>query len=261
MVEEGKYLYCIIESSEARNFGSLGIGGRGDQVTTISYNDLSAVISDAPIREYATTRANAIAHEKAIEKVMSEGNTVLPVRFGTVAGSAQEVRDILRRRDREFKDLLHDMDNKVELGVKALWLDMDAIFAEIVEERGDIRALRSRAARKPTRDSMIRVGELVKDALEKKKEKEAASLLQPLNKIAADSKLNTPFGDNMFLNAAFLVDRGREKEFDDRIEELRAKYAGRMKLSYIGPAPIFNFVNIVIRWEEVRKGEGVRKQW
>lgn len=249
MTEEGKYLYCIIGSNEARNFGTLGIGGRGDPVTTISSDDLSGVISDAPIKKYATTRENTVAHEKAIEKVMSEGYTVLPVRFGTVADSAQGVRDVLRKRHREFKDLLRDMDDKVELGVKAVWLDMEAIFAEIVAERDDIRVLRNRVAGKPTRNSAIRVGELVKEALEKKREREAASLVRSLNKIAADSRVNKPFGDNMFLNAAFLVDRGREKEFDNEIEALRTTYDQRAKITYVGPAPPFNFVNIVIQWE------------
>ena len=28
-VPEGKYVYCIIETSEPRSFGSMGIGGRG----------------------------------------------------------------------------------------------------------------------------------------------------------------------------------------------------------------------------------------
>ncbi len=249
MAEEGKYLYCIIETNQARNFGPLGIGGRGDPVTTISYNDLSGVISDAPIKKYATTRDNTIAHEKAIEEVMRQGYTVLPVRFGTVAGSAQEVRDALRKRYRDFKDLLRDMDNKVELGVKALWLDMEAIFGEILKEREDIKRLRDGAARRPTRDSMIHVGEMVQGALEKKKEKEADLLVGAVRKISADVRTNKTFGDNMFLNAAFLVDRDWEKEFDDRIEELRVKYADRMKLSYVGPAPPFNFVNIVIHWE------------
>lgn len=249
MAEEGKYLYCIIGTNQARNFGPLGIGGRGDPVTTISHDELSAVISDAPIKKYTTTRENTIAHEKAIEEVMRQGYTVLPVRFGTVAGSAQEVRDVLRKRYREFKDLLHDMDNKVELGVKALWLDMQAIFNEILKERQDIKRLRDRAARKPTRDSMIRVGELVKEALERRKEREAASIFKSLNQVAADSKINKPFGDNMFLNAAFLVDRSREKEFDTEIEALRSQYEGRAKITYVGPAPPFNSVNIVIHWE------------
>lgn len=249
MAEEGKYLYCIIETNQARNFGPLGIGGRGDPVTTISYDELSGIISDAPIKKYATTRENTIAHEKAIEEVMRQGYTVLPVRFGTVADGAQGIRDVLRKRYREFKDLLRDMDNKVELGVKALWLDMEAIFGEILKEREDIKRLRDRAARHPTRDSMIHVGEMVQEALEKKKEKEADLLLNAVRKISADVRTNKTFGDNMFLNAAFLVDRGWEKEFDDKIEELRVKYADRMKLSYVGPAPPFNFVNIVIHWE------------
>ena len=252
MAEEGKYLYCIIETNQARNFGPLGIGGRGNPVTTISYDELSSVISDAPIKKYATTRDNTIAHEKAIEEVMRQGHTVLPVRFGTVADNAQEVRDVLRKRYREFKDLLHDMDNKVELGVKGLWLDMDAIFGEILKERQGIKRLRDRAARRPTRDSMIQVGELVKKALEKKKEEEAAVVLDAVTKISADVRSNNSFGDRMFLNAAFLVDKSREKGFDNEIEALRAKYEQRMKLSYIGPVPIFNFVNIVIHWEEVR---------
>lgn len=249
MVEEGKYLYCIIGTDEARNFGPLGIGGRGDTVTSIAHDELSCVISDAPIKKYATTRENTIAHEKAVEEVMGQGYTVLPVKFGTVADSAQEIRDVLRKRHTEFKNLLRDMDNKVELGVKALWLDMDGIFGEILKERQDIKRLRDRAARKPTRNSMIRVGELVKEALEKKKEKETALMLDGVTKICADVRTNNNFGDRMFLNAAFLVDRSREKEFDNKIEALKAKYENKAKVIYVGPAPPFNFVNIVIHWE------------
>ncbi|MCX6000138.1 MAG: GvpL/GvpF family gas vesicle protein [Chloroflexi bacterium] len=249
MTEAGAYLYCIIGSSEARNFGPIGIGGRGDPVTTISFNDLSGVVSNALTKKYAISRENTLAHEKAIEKAMSEGYTVLPVRFGTIAGSAQEIRDVLRKRHREFSDLIRDMDNKVELGLKAVWLDMEAMFAEIVEERADIRALRDGSGHSANRANLIRVGDMVKQALESKKDREAGAILKPLTKIATDSKLNRTFGDNMFLNAAFLVDRRREKSFDDEIEALRSKYAGRARITYVGPAPPFNFVNIVIHWD------------
>lgn len=249
MVEEGKYLYCIVKSKEARNFGPIGIGGRGDPITTISQDELSCVISDAPVKQYPTTRENLIAHEKAIEEVMRQGYSILPVRFGTVAGSAQDIRDVLRKRYREFKDLLHDMDDKVEMGVKAIWRDMDSIFAEILEERKDIRKLRDKAARNTVRDSMIKVGELIQGALEKKKENEAALMLTRLNRIAYSCRVNKSFGDNMFLNAAFLLDKSRAKEFDDEIETLRSKYEQRGRISFVGPAPPFNFVSIVIHWD------------
>ena len=250
MNDEGTYLYCIIRSSEARDFGPLGVGGRGDHGTTISFDDLSGVVSNARTRRYAATRENTMAHEKAIEKVMSEGHTALPVRFGTVAGSVQEVRDVLRKRHREFADLVRDMDNKVELGVKALWRDMEGVFAEIIEERSDIKALKNEVARNSKRGSLMRVGEMVKEALERKKEREATQILNSLRKIAADFKENTTYGDNMFLNAAFLVQRDREKEFDNEIEALTMKYEGRAKIKYVGPAPPFNFVNIVIHWDK-----------
>ncbi|MEK7688965.1 MAG: GvpL/GvpF family gas vesicle protein, partial [Deltaproteobacteria bacterium] len=55
---EGIYLYCIIGTDEARNFGDIGIGGRGDAVTTAGYEDISAVISKSPETKYVLNREN-----------------------------------------------------------------------------------------------------------------------------------------------------------------------------------------------------------
>ena len=97
MVEEGKYIYCIIGTNEGRNFGPIGIGGRGDIVSTIGYEDLSAVISNFPLDKYVVNKENLIAHEKVVEEVM-KNYTVLPMRFCTVASSAEEVRNLLRKK-------------------------------------------------------------------------------------------------------------------------------------------------------------------
>ena len=45
MAEEGKYIYCIIDTNGVRNFGAIGMGGRGNVVSNISYQEISAVIS------------------------------------------------------------------------------------------------------------------------------------------------------------------------------------------------------------------------
>jgi len=57
----------------------------------------------------------------------------------------------------------------------------------------------------------------------------------------------------MFINAAFLVNNGREKEFDNIMDDLSDRYQDRMKFMYAGPLPVFNFVNIVIYPEEWEK--------
>src|SRR5436190_1354634 len=80
---EGKYVYCIIASTTQQAFGAIGIGGRGDEVHTIHYGPLAAVVSDTPVVVYDPTRENALAHEHAIEAVMKEF-TVIPMSFGTV---------------------------------------------------------------------------------------------------------------------------------------------------------------------------------
>jgi len=46
----GVYVYCIIESEEPRTFGKIGIGGRSDEVFTVHYRDLAAVVSHARFR-------------------------------------------------------------------------------------------------------------------------------------------------------------------------------------------------------------------
>ena len=134
LIEEGKYIYCIIETKIERNFGPIGIGGNGDEVSTISYRNLSVVISNSPMTKYVVSRENLLAHERVVEEVMKEF-TVLPVRFCTIASNADEIRSLLDRRYREFKNLLRDMDHKIELGVKGLWKNMETIFKRETSER------------------------------------------------------------------------------------------------------------------------------
>jgi len=256
MEKEGKYIYCIIGTKQERNFGPIGIGGRDDEVLTIGYDDLSMVVSSCPMTKFIVSSENMLAHMRVIEKVMNEFDSVLPVRFGTVASNADEIRNLLDRRLREFMSLLRNMDHKIELGVKGSWKNMNAIFEEIVEKNREIKRkkekIQNEVGKKNTQAKM-KVGKMVEEALKKKKEREAEKIVDALRKTVFEYKLNKIIGDEMFMNAAFLVDKGWEKEFDNIMEELSEKYRDRVKFMYAGPMPVFNFVNIVIYPEEWEK--------
>ena len=254
MIKEGKYIYCIIGTKQERNFGPIGIGS--DEVLTIGYEDLSMVVSNHPMTKFVVDRENMITHEKVIEEVMKEFGSVLPVRFGTIASSADEIRNLLDRRYGEFKNALRDMDHKVELGVKGIWKDKDVIFKEIVKENKEIRKVKEKIQNDTGRKNIqakMEAGKMVEWALQKKKEEEAEKIVDALRKTAFDYKLNKTVGDEMFMNAAFLVDKGREKEFDNIMDDLSKDYKDRIKFMYAGPLPVFNFVNIVIYPEEWEK--------
>lgn len=251
VMEQGIYLYCIIGANEMRNFGNIGIGGRGDAVTTIGYEDISAVISKSNERKYSLSRENLLSHQRVIERVMKDW-TVLPVRFSTIADSIEDIRGLLKKRYEEFKKLLRDMDNKIELGIKAVWKDIDAVFQEILQEDEEIKRMRDKIAAMPLAKAYgdrINLGNLVQAGLKRKKEAEAAQMMDSLKHISVDTCANQVYGDNMVLNAAFLVDMNRIKEFDERVEGLDAAHSKRLKIKYVGPAPPFNFVNVVVEWK------------
>jgi len=257
MLDEGKYLYCILEELSYRTFGPIGIGGRDDEVHTLCYRDIACVISLTPMTKYVISRENLTAHQKVIEEVMKD-YTVLPIRFCTIATSIDEVRSLLMKRYHEFKNLLRSMDNKVELGLKASWLSMDSIFKEIGVSDREVKLLKEKLQKErinPSPDEMVILGEKVKNALEDEREAEAEEIIQTLKPRCIDLSLNKIVGDNMVLNCAFLVDRLQEREFDDLVNSLTDKYKDRLLFKYVGPTPPYNFVNLVIEWGQNNIGK------
>ncbi len=257
MAELGKYFYCVIPCKESRTFNVNAIGNGGGVVHTVCHQGLAAVVSDSPMKQYESTRQNMVAHERVLETVMREA-TLLPVRFGTVTDSASPVRNIkklLESRFEEFEKLLEDIEDKIELGLKAFWRDENAIFEEIVAENADIKRLRDSLSGKPpeaTHFGRVRLGEMVKEALNRKRVEDAARILLPLRELAQSIRENEVFGDRMVVNAAFLVNKSKEPEFDQVVSRLDEQLGGRVALKYVGSAPPYNFINIVVDWGELQ---------
>lgn len=255
MQKEGKYIYGIIQTTAERKFGPIGIGQRGDEVITVGFADLSMLVSDSPVKKYPVSRENICDHERVLEEAMKEF-TVLPVRFCTIAGSTEKICNLLERRQREFSLLLKQMDYKVELSVKAVWKDMDAIFGEIREENAELKrvkaAFQSAGGKKDTLQ-MIEAGRAVEIALKRKKDREAESVVAALRVAAFDHRISSTWYDRVFLNAAFLVDKAREREFDDIVNSISERHMDRAKFFYVGPMPPYNFATITIHQEEWEK--------
>lgn len=233
------------------SFGAIGIGGAGAGVYTVCHNDLAAVVSASPQKKYKVSRENLLSHEKAIEAVMAK-HTVLPVRFGTVADNEQKVKLILARESDRFRELLSGLEGKRELGLKTFF-NAEQVFKTILNKYGDIRTLKQEIeglSAGKTYYLRAEVGQKVAAALELEKEARQAALLAALTPLAAEVKVNAPYGDLMILNAAFLVELSREMEFDRKVQESAEQDGALVKYKYIGVVPPFNFVNLAISMED-----------
>jgi hypothetical protein len=249
-LEGGKYVYCIIRSDRQRDFGSIGIGG-GQRVSTVAYKDLAAVVSDTPIVIYDPTRENVLAHEFVNETVMREF-TVIPMSFGTVFRSEDDVSELLRSTYQAFSDVLDKMQDKIEFGLKVLW-DREKVVANLERENDEIRRLKdeiSRHTASSTYFARMQLGRLIEGALEEMSARYVSDIHDALKPVAVASRSNKPIGDKMILNAAFLVDRASEAFFDERVKETSRKYEELLSFKYSGPWPPYNFVNIKLKLEK-----------
>jgi hypothetical protein len=259
---EGKYVYCIIESKEHRSFGPIGIGGRGDDVYTVHYDGLAAVVSNTPLQVYDPTRENVFAHEQVNETVMREF-TVLPMAFGVLFRTEDDILELLRGTYDALKDVLLKMGGKVEYGLKVNW-DRERVIAELEDELEEISNLKEQItsrAQGSTYFARMQLGRLVENALSEKADAFVHEIYASLRDAAVASRANKPIGDRMIMNAAFLVERERETEFDTKVKEIAAKYEGRLSFKYTGPWPPYNFVHIRLKLERGEAGaEGAQKQ-
>jgi hypothetical protein len=244
----GKYVYCIIEAPDALKFGPIGIGADPSDVYTVHYRNLAAVVSDAPLEVLDSTRENVLAHERVNETVMRD-HTVIPMSFGTIFKTREDIVELLRSAAEAFGDVLNKMQNKLEFGLKVLW-DRDQAVREVEAEDEDIGRLKKEISgqKGPTYFARMQYGRLVDAALQARSERYVADILEQLRDVSVASRINKPIGDKMIMNAAFLISRDRESAFDGRVKSIASRF-DKLTFKYTGPWPPYNFVNIRLKLE------------
>jgi hypothetical protein len=252
--ESGVYVYCVTRAEPYEDghsqFAAEGIGGRGDPVRVLCLDGLAAVVSDAPKIRYTLRREYLEAHERVVEEAMTYAD-VLPVSFGSVADTDRQVLEkLLRQRFDDLHDYLAYVQGRVEMGLRVHW-NRERLFADIVAENNDIRALRENIAGLDPDAAYydrVQLGEMTEAAIAAKREDTAQSIMAHLSPLAVDTRVNDPLTDMMVLNAAFLVDRTQEAAFDGQVRALGEAEVGRLILQYVGPVPPYNFVTLQVRW-------------
>ena len=244
----GRYVYCIIRASQPLKFGAIGMDEQWPDVYTINFKDMAAVISDIPLAPLDSTRENVLAHERVNETVMRD-HTVIPMSFGTIFKTREDIVELLRSAYDAFADVLSKMRDKLEFGLKVLW-DRDEIVRAIEQEDEDIHRLKTEISSQKgsTYFARMQYGRLIDGALQQRSERYVAEFLQRLRDVSVASRVNRAIGDKMIMNAAFLVQRDQEPAFDRRIKEIASAF-DKLTFKYTGPWPPYNFVNIRLKLE------------
>ena len=248
--EGGRYVYGIIENRETVRFGKMGIGGAGELVYTVQHKDIAAVVSKTDVFIFDPTRENALAHEHVIETVMRT-HTIIPMSFGTVFRTDEDIREVLRSIYPSLKDVLKQMSGKVEFGLKVNW-DRETVIDELKREDEEVRQFHQEITRKhlqSTYFARMQLGRMIEKALTERSATYVREIYEELRACCVASRDNKPIGDKMIMNAAFLIDREREADFDQAVNRIARRFGDRLNFKYTGPWPPYNFVNIRLKLE------------
>ncbi|MDI6889677.1 MAG: GvpL/GvpF family gas vesicle protein [Thermodesulfovibrionales bacterium] len=249
---EGKYLYGIIKTNEKKSFGPCGINAN-EEVYAIVHQDVACVVSNSPVQDYSSMLKETLGrllvkHQTVIEKVMQD-HSIIPMKFGTFA-SNDEVIEVLKRGYSQFKELLINMDGKIELDVTATYNDLNSIIKEIGDVDKGIRKFKAEIAKRSPHQTLqdrIKIGMMVKDALDKRREKEEAHIIDFLKKFTIDSQKHQLMDDKMILNCAFLLEKVKEPDFDTALKELDKEYNQKVNFRCVGPLPPYSFATCQLK--------------
>lgn len=240
----GKYIYGVLEEPEPRRFGLSGVGDA--EVYTINCQRVAAVVSDTELCEIDPTRRNVQAHTIVQDQLLRD-YTLLPMSFGMIAGSEDEVRRLLEKNYLGLVSELERLNGKIQVELKIFW-DQEAMVKELQGESEEFTKLKAQinAASSLTESQslLMEAGKLVERIALDWKAKYAGRVYAAVKQLATEARLNDPVGIKNILNASFLIDRPREGAFKEEVYRLDSRYQGKVNFKYIGPLPPYSFVTL-----------------
>jgi len=246
-----RYLYGLIRTVEHRDFGSIGLEEHGERtrVYTIRVGSVGAVVSDHPVVErLLPLRANLEGHHRVIRDVMATV-TILPMSFGHLAASDDEVRRLVMQHGQSIAAALDRIDGKAEMALRVEW-DVDNVFEHLVSVERELAAHRDRlfgGSHPPSMAERVELGRTFAQCLDDRREEVGERVLAGLQPCAIDARSNPPKNEKVVMDASFLVARDSTREFEDAVYRVAAGFPSSYVFDYSGPWAPFHFVELDLR--------------
>jgi hypothetical protein len=209
----------------------------------ISHGRVAAIVSDVPTDRPLGVRGDLVAHETVLDTVAAH-DAVVPMRYPAVVEEHAVVDELLAPNEDHFATLLESLDGRAQFTLTGRY-EQDAVLREVLLGDDQIRALREKVRDLPEDASYYdraRLGELVVRALEQRREIDGAGIIDRLEPFAVATVSNQLASPDDVVNAAFLVERERQEEFENAVEGVGEELAGRVRLRLLGPVAPYDFI-------------------
>jgi len=251
---DGRYLYCVAEGNDAISLGKIGI--EGNEVYTVPYKDLCAVVHNCPAEPYKsedeeTVKKWVMTHQKAIDVTWERVGTVLPLGFDTIVKGGDGIdpdENIKKWIEDDYDNLrqrIEKVRDKAEYGVQVCW-DPGIISQEILEENQEIKRLKDEMESKP-KGTAYMYRQKLESAIKKEMEKRADECFKDfygkIRKYVDDIKVEKTKKveeGQMLINLSCLLCKDKTSKLGEKLGKINEMEG--FSVRFTGPWPPYSFV-------------------
>ncbi|MFE9693096.1 GvpL/GvpF family gas vesicle protein [Micromonospora sp. NPDC005806] len=242
--ENGLFIYGIVPADVEPTPDAEGVGNPPGEVTAIRHGDLAALVSEVGLEEPMGRPADLTAYERLVDGTAAVA-PVLPVRFGTVVTGADAVEDLLEAHHDRFAAALAELEDRVQYTVHGRFDEREFIGGFLAED-ASAAALADQVRGRPeveSREQRIRLGEMIGQAVELRREAENRDLIDVVGRLAVANVPRQPSHEMDAVNVAFLVAVDDEDEFVQAVEDFAEQRRDLIRMRLIGPLAAYDFVS------------------
>ncbi|MDI6814798.1 MAG: GvpL/GvpF family gas vesicle protein [Dehalococcoidales bacterium] len=254
-IDEARYLYCVADGAEKVSLGRIGI--EGNEVYTIPYRDLSAVVHNCPAQPYKSEDEELVkgwimAHQKVVDAAQQRFGTVLPLGFDTIIKGVEDIdpeenmRKWLNDDYENLKQKIEKLRGKDEYGVQIFW-EPKVIADKITRTNEEIKKLDEEMKSKPKGTAYMykqKLENAIKQEMETLAEGYFRDFYSRIKRHCDDVRLERTKkadGDKqMLMNLSCLLPKDGYEKVGEELEGIQGIEG--VSVRFTGPWPPYSFV-------------------
>jgi len=221
--------------------------------TLVPYKDIAAVVSNTPIIHFdrfdEKELSQFIAIHDQVNVSLMKNFTVIPMRFGIVAESTEEISHILAKAYVQFKAALERVIGNAEFIVQ-VFLNEGNVLQKLMRENTEIQQCKKEVESKSKIlgfPSKIKLGKAIFEAMESYKKECSKNVLGDLADHFPNYSAGKLLDKELLLNYSFLIGVKEESALAFQLNTLADTYKDELRFKYIGPMVPYSFAAINLR--------------
>ncbi|MGC7873197.1 GvpL/GvpF family gas vesicle protein [Desulfosporosinus sp. SYSU MS00001] len=217
-------------------------------IASLNSEDIKAVyIDEGPLAVLCgVTESNkptvaGIRHYNKSLCQLAKMTTIIPLMFGTVFHTDDEIHSVLRKNQKKYLRLLETFNGTFEVELKISW-EKDSFQNTMLSHKKLARWKNALAKGDGKGYDLVEFGRAVQETADQERRRIVRLVMTLLKPLARNSIQKECTNEFEAYNGVFLIERDNEEQFDQTVDQLALQLGKGFSFKYTGPWPVHHFI-------------------